>query len=123
MAARLFNCLECLAYRLKSKHGDKSRKAVKDLLGQPDGATVEQQVDGEKYRYDAIEIAGRLRDKLFHGVPFREDDLNLESRPVFRLLSAHPELILDSLQTYCELEIARWANGVSRGLGQGDAKW
>lgn len=73
--ARLFNCLECLAYKLKSKHGGKSRRAVKDLLGLPDGAMAEEHINGERYRYDVIEIAGRLRDKLFHGVMFRAEDL------------------------------------------------
>lgn len=114
--ARLFNCLECLAYKLKSKHGEKSRRAVKDLLGLPDGAMSEVHVNGQRYRFDVIEISGRLRDKLFHGVPFSEEDLNLESRPVFRLLETDPETILDSVLSYCEIEIARWANGVSKGL-------
>jgi hypothetical protein len=114
--ARLFNCLECLAYKLKSKHGGKSRKAVKELLGLPDGAMTEENINGLKFRYDAIEISGRLRDKLFHGVIFRPEDLNQESRNVFTLLESHPQNIVASVLGYCEVEIARWANGSSRGL-------
>lgn len=114
--ARLFNCLECLAYRLKGKHNGKSRKAVKDLLDLPDGAMVEEQINGERYRYDAIEIAGRLRDKLFHGAIFRAEDLNEESRNIFTLLDTHPQQLVNSVLSYCEIEISRWANGASRGL-------
>lgn len=114
--ARLFNCLECLAYKLKGKHGGKSRRAVKDLLGLPDGAMAEEQINGERYRYDVIEIAGRLRDKLFHGVMFRAEDLNEESRNVFTLLETSPQHFVASVLSYCEIEVARWANGTSRGL-------
>jgi hypothetical protein len=114
--ARLFNCLECLACKLKGKHGGKSRRAVKDLLGLEDGAMTEEHINGMTFRYDAIEIAGRLRDKLFHGVMFRAEDLNEESRCVFTLLESNPQNIVASVLGYCELEIARWANGSSRGL-------
>ncbi len=114
--ARLFNCLECLAYKLKGRHEEKSRRAVKDLLGLEDGASVELYLGGVKYRYDAIEIAGRIRDKLFHGVAFQETDLNEESRPAFYLYTNHPDQIVNTIQGYCEMEIARWANGASRGL-------
>ncbi len=114
--ARLFNCLECLAYKLKGKHGGKSRRAVKDLLGLDDGAMTEEHINGMTFRYDAIEIAGRLRDKLFHGAVFRAEDLNEESRCVFTLLESNPQNIVTSVLGYCELEIARWANGTSRGL-------
>lgn len=114
--ARLFNCLECLAYKLKGKHGGKSRKAVKDLLGLSDGATVVEHINGEQYRYDAIEIAGRLRDKLFHGVMFSAEDLNQESRNIFTLLESTPQHFVATVLSYCEIEVARWANGTSRGL-------
>lgn len=113
--ARLFNCLECLAYKLKGKHDGKSRRAVKDLLDLPDGAIVEENINGERYRYDVIEIAGRLRDKLFHGVMFRAEDLNEESRNVFTLLEKNPQHFVALILSYCEIEVARWANGSSRG--------
>ena len=114
--ARFFNCLECLASGLKAKHGEKSRMAVKELLGLQDGAVSETHIAGEKYRFDPVEIGGRIRDKLFHGVQYREDHLNEENRPVWRLLETYPETIATALQEFCELEIARWANGASKGL-------
>lgn len=122
--ARLFNCLECLAGRLKNSDRP-SRKAVKHLLGLSAGGMDEVSGDLGKIRYDPIEIAGRVRDKLFHGTPFRSSDLNAESQPAFALYEQRPQHIAETLQMHCELEIARWANGVSRGRtgdgAQGDA--
>ncbi len=114
--ARLFNCLECLAYKLKRKHAGQTRRAVKELLGQVDGVRVAVQVDDERYEYDIIEIAGRLRDKLFHGAILRASDLNVETRKVFSLIEKNPEQIISTLLSYCEIEISRWANGTSNGL-------
>lgn len=113
--ARLYNCLECLAANLKAKHSGKSRKAVKDLLGLEGGAIEKLHMVGVSYEYDVIEIAGRIRDKLFHGAAFREDALNAASKPVFALLETNPEHVISSLLAFCEVEISRWANGVSRG--------
>jgi len=113
--ARFFSCLESLAYKLKSREVP-SRKAVKQLLGLKDGAFVQQNIDGKEYKYDKIEISGRLRDKLFHGIPFKEKDLNTESKHVFELLKNNPELIANSLRDDCELEFARWSNKASNGL-------
>lgn len=113
--ARFFSCLESLAYKIKSSELP-SRRAVKALLGLEEGAMSHHKLDGEDYKYDRIEIAGRLRDKLFHGVPFRESDLNAQSRHVFELLESKPELIANSLRDDCELEFSRWANGASNGF-------
>lgn len=113
--ARLFNVLECLAYRLKSAERP-SRKAVKLLVGLPDGVDTHLNSGGISYRFDSIEIAGRVRDRLFHGIPFRPSDLNAESRPAFELYEHEPGVIADGLAVRCEMEIARWANGTSVGL-------
>lgn len=115
--ARYFSCLESLAYKLKSKEMP-SRKAVKQLLGLKDGAFVQQNIRGKEYKYDRIEISGRLRDKLFHGIPFKEKDLIVESKHVFELLENEPELIANSLRDDCELEFARWSNKASNGLAK-----
>jgi hypothetical protein len=113
--ARLFSVLESLAYKLKSQ-ACPSRKAVKQLLGLTDGAFVCLKITDKEYKFDRIEISGRLRDKLFHGVPFKEKDLNQSTRHVFELLEKQPETIANSLREDCELEFARWANGASNGL-------
>jgi hypothetical protein len=111
--ARYFNCLECLAYKLKDKD-TRSRKAVKKLIGLEDGAMCEISIQEKKYRYDRIEIAGRIRDKLFHGTEFKKKDLNKESKDAIELYELHPEQIATTIQDDCEIEIARWANGASR---------
>ncbi len=113
--ARFFSCLECFAYKIKSKKRP-SRKAVKYLLGLEDGAVSEVHINEVKYRYDVIEIAGRIRDKLFHGVQFSQDDLIAEAKSVFELYEKYPDQIASSMQSFCEMEIARWSNGTSQGL-------
>lgn len=107
-----FNVLESLAYALKNADTG-SRRAVKIMLGLEAGAMCNLQVDGRQISYDRIEIAGRLRDKYFHGSPFREEDLIAEARSVFYLIEHRPEIIADALLTDCELALARWANDAS----------
>lgn len=113
--ARFFSCLECLAYKLKSDERP-SRKAVKYLLGLEGGAFSEVHIDGKKYRYDVVEIAGRIRDKLFHGVKFKKSHLIKEARTAYELYENNPEQIATTMKSFCEVEIARWANGTSIGL-------
>jgi hypothetical protein len=112
--ARMFNVLEALAFRIKA-HVQGTRRAVKRLLGLADDARAEMAYEDSRYRFDPIEIAGRLRAKLFHGVPFRERDLNAELRPVFALLRAHADDVAKIIGGYCELELNRWARGTSKG--------
>lgn len=113
-AARLFSCLESLAYRVKDDKG--SRQRVRKLLGLEAGATVRIGSGAESYEYDRVEIAGRIRDKLFHGVPFEpEKHLNVSGAKAYRYLLEHPRELGDMLLADCELEFARWANGASIG--------
>jgi len=111
-ACRLFTVLESLAYSLKGE-GIGSRRAVKIMLGLNDGAKSLVQVDNRQISYDRIEIAGRLRDKFFHGVPFLASDLVEEARQVFYLIEHYPAKIADALLGDCELALARWANDAS----------
>ena len=119
--ARFFSCLECFAHKIKSKERP-SRKAVKYLLDLEEGAFSEVHINETKYRYDVIEISGRIRDKLFHGVQFTEDDLISEAKNAYELYEKYPEQIVSAIQGYCELEIAKWSNGASRGLKKPDEK-
>lgn len=111
---RLFNVLEALAYALKTDEIG-SRRAVKMLLGQNDGTMSQVIVENREIFYDPIEIAGRLRDKFFHGAPFRESDLIEKFRPVFYIIENCPDIIADSLLSHCELALSQWANNVSPG--------
>jgi hypothetical protein len=111
--ARFFNVLECLAYKLKKER--RSRTAIRYLLDLEGGAMVEITDRSNRFRFDVVEIGGRVRDALLHGSAFRPEDLNIASRPAFTLYEERPEEIAGPLQSYCELEIARWANNASRG--------
>ena len=117
--ARFYACLESLTYRIRSRHGDKSRAAVRDLIGMPEGAAFSVNAEGQQLTMDRIEVGGRIRDKLIHGVPFNERDLTVEARRAYTYLRTQPAQLRDMLMTDCELEIARWANGTSRRLGDG----
>jgi hypothetical protein len=117
-AARHFSCLEALAYRVKDDEGTgkKSRQRVRKLLGLEAGALSRASDGTNQYEYDRVEIGGRIRDKLFHGAPFRPtEDLNASAAKAYEYLSKHPDQLKDMLQADCELEFARWANGASRG--------
>jgi hypothetical protein len=109
--ARLFSVLESLSYALKKGNG--SRSAIRTMLRLEHGAVGEGSYAGRKIRYERIELAGRLRDKLFHGVPFERKELSEEWRESFDLLSERPEVIASDLMADCELEFARWGNNAS----------
>jgi len=117
-AARHFSCLEALAYRIKDDDGtgQKSRQRVRKLLGLENGAMSRTSDGTNQYEYDRVEIAGRIRDKLFHGAPFRPTEhLNESAAKAYGHLLKHPHQLRDMLQADCELEFTRWANGASRG--------
>jgi len=107
--ARLFNVLECFASENKSALP--SRKAVRYLLGfNVDGEAKEWVIDGKKYCFDLIEIAGRLRDNLFHGARFTEDELNNDAKHAFPLLETHPMELADKLTGYCKAALYSWVS-------------
>lgn len=112
--ARMFSCLEALTYRIKHDKGSRTR--VRTLLGLEYGATVRIGAGDNQYEYDRVEVAGRIRDKLFHGVPFiPAKHLNERAATAYEYLQQHPRQLGDMLLTDCELEFARWANGASNG--------
>jgi hypothetical protein len=117
-AARHFSCLEALAYRIKDDEGTgkKSRQRVRRLIGLDEGAVSRASDGPTQYEYDRVEIAGRIRDKLFHGAPFRPTEhLSESAAKAYGHLLKHPDQLRDILQGDCEIEFARWANGASRG--------
>ena len=110
--ARLFGVLEALAYALKDKETP-SRKAIRKMLGLEDGAVCEVRYAGRTVRYDRIELAGLLRNRVFHGVPFRREHLQAEWRDSFDILTDQPGTLASALMRDCELQFARWANNTS----------
>ncbi|WP_147022870.1 hypothetical protein [Microvirga aerophila] len=120
--ARLFACLEALAYKLKSADRP-SRRAVTFMLGLDEGGTSQVAFDGKSVRYDAIELARLLRDKLFHGAPIEEKDHKGVPVEAFQLLRSRPDQIISELRSHCELEIGRWAidTSIARAVAEGRA--
>jgi len=112
--ARYFACLEALAYRFKAGSVG-SRNAVRQLFLPEVSVTDQIEHEGRTYSVDVIEIAGRLRDKLFHGVPFAEGGLRDDLRWYFTLLKNEPERLASHVAALCELELSRWAQGRSKG--------
>ena len=110
--ARLFSVLEALAYALKAG-GVGSRRAIRTMLDLEAGAVGETSYGGRTIRFERIELSGRLRDKLFHGVQFRREELNDEWRDSYDLLTDKPEILVDALMSDCELQFARWGNNNS----------
>ncbi|MFM5918644.1 MAG: hypothetical protein ACKOOL_14075 [Novosphingobium sp.] len=119
--ARLFSVLESFAYGLKGGSVG-SRAAVRKMLGVESATGETVLADGRKIKFERIELAGRLRDKLFHGVQFEPEDLSVEWRDGYDLVQDHPEVLIHSLKADCELEIARWANGSSIARAAAESK-
>jgi hypothetical protein len=113
-AARYFACLEALAYRLKGD-GIASREAVRQLFRPNISYEMQIEIDGKRMNIDVVEICGRIRDKLFHGVPFTERDLKAEVRSYFSVLQKDPLPLVGQIEAFCEVQLARWANATSPG--------
>jgi hypothetical protein len=113
-AARYFTCLEALAYRLKGGEVG-SKEAVRRLLGSDFSYMMQVEIEGKPVQVDTVEICGRIRDKLFHGVPFREEDLKRDLREYFRIIERDPSELVGQIEAFCEVHLARWANKKSAG--------
>ncbi len=103
--ARLFNVLEGLASENKAE-GLGSRKAVRTLLGMCESGEVREfDIEGRKYQIDLVELAGRFRDKLFHGVPFKQHHLTDETKHGYEALEIAPTYLGDNLAEYCRVAL------------------
>lgn len=112
--AHYFCCLESLAYRIKAS-GRGSRDAVRELLGIEDEANFSCTARGTSYKFDLIAFIGRLRDSLYHGAEFSREKLPEYLRPAFDFMEQDISSIRRAARDYCEMELRRWANGVSAG--------
>lgn len=113
--ALLFDCLEALAYRLKG--GDVgSRQAVRQLFPPDISYKIGIRVSDQALPVDVIEVAGRVRDKIFHGVPFSAADLKpKELQQYYEQAAKQPLELLLALEEFCRLHLVRWARGLSPG--------
>ena len=122
--ARYYSLMEAMAGAIKSPFEHQSgnpamtRTAIRFMIGyflefDIPRFTVTPDRD---FEFDHIELAGRVRDKLFHGggTLVRNDVPNV-LRPGVDLLSLKPDMISHRLRRDCELEIVRWSRRESRG--------
>jgi hypothetical protein len=120
--ARLFSILESLAGPITGQfelqgHKSVTRTAIRFMLGyfvnfDIPRFTVEP---NDEFEFDHIELAGRLRDKIFHGGgTLGVTDVSASLQPGLDLLRVRPDMISHQLRKDCELEISRWATGESR---------
>ena len=52
-------------------------------------------------------------DHILHGVPFRREDLSVEWRDGFDILTNQPSILVSALMADCEIQFANWANNTS----------
>jgi len=123
--ARYFSLLEAMAgainAQFKNEVGEDremTRTAIRFMVGyflefDVPRFTIEPDRD---FEFDHIELAGQVRNKLFHGGgDLSHDDVSKVLHPGVDLLREAPDMISHRLRRDCELEIARWARRDSRG--------
>ncbi|MFA6313996.1 MAG: hypothetical protein WC681_21160, partial [Sterolibacterium sp.] len=106
---RLFNVLECLATKHKQP-GLGSRDAIRAMLGIEPGLNCEITFMEKKVSFDLISVAGKLRDKILHGAPVRDDAFANPDRGAYPIVCSQPHLIAHELQWRIEEEFARRAS-------------
>jgi hypothetical protein len=122
--ARLYSLLESLASPIKSQfsrqagNDAQSRTSIRYMLGyflDKDIPRFTLQDPDEDFEFDHIELAGRLRDKIFHG----GGALSIDSvpdilKPGVRLLELQPRLLVHWLRRDCEQAIVDWGKHQGR---------
>lgn len=120
--ARLFSILELLSGPIKSQfnkqgHEKATRTAIRFMLGYFVDFDIPRftLLPDREFEFDHIELAGRLRDKIFHGGGTLDaTDVATILQPGVELLKLRPGMISHQLRKDCEREIGRWATGESR---------
>lgn len=105
---RLYNVLECLAAKHKAE-GVGSRDAVREMLAIGPGQSCTIHHKGTDVNFDLISVAGRIRDRTFHGARITADAFAVPDRGVMSLLQEVPLFVANELQWRIELEISRRA--------------
>lgn len=121
--SRLFSLLELMSNRITQSFIDYSnykkqklsitRTAIRTLLGYYIDINTPKFIiqDYGEFEFDHIEVAGKLRDKIFHGSGnFRESDLDVNNRAGYKVYKSKPDMISHVLRRDCELAIFNWIN-------------
>jgi hypothetical protein len=122
--ARYFSLMEAMAGGITSQfvhhsgNNAMTRTAIRFMVGYFHEFDVPRFTitPNRDFEFDHIELAGQVRDKLFHGGrELVRDELPVVLRPGFDLLNLKPDMISHRLRRDCEFEIARWSRRESRG--------
>lgn len=121
--ARYYSLLEVMSSPIKSQFEKQSggssitRTAIRFMLGYFQEFDIPRfTINPENdFEFDHIELAGRIRDKIFHGGgEIKHSDVPIELRSGVDLLNQRPDMITHWLRRDCESEIFRWAQRSSR---------
>lgn len=120
--ARLYSVLETMASSITSQFERQAgrpmkRTAIRFMTGYFLEFDIPRFTIGEdrEFEFDHIELAGHVRDKIFHGGGLLHySDVPAKLRVGIDLLHQRPDLIAHALRRDCEQEIVGWTNRVSR---------
>lgn len=122
--ARYYSLMEAMAGGITSQfirqsgNDSMTRTAIRFMLGyflefDVPRFTITPNLD---FEFDHIELAGRVRDRLFHGgQELVGSDVPEVLRPGTDLLRLRPDMISHLLRRDCEQEIVSWSRRESRG--------
>jgi hypothetical protein len=120
--ARYYSLLEAIAGPIQSQFerqaGEpRARSAIRYTIGYFIDFDIPRFtiLPAEDFEFDHIELAGRIRHKIFHGGgALTRADVTKALEPGLQLLARRPDMIAHWLRRDCELEIVRWARRESR---------
>jgi hypothetical protein len=120
--ARLYSVLETMASSITSQFERQAgrpmkRTAIRFMTGYFSEFDISRFTvgDAHEFEFDHIELAGQVRDKIFHGGGLlRREDVPVKLRHGLDLLHLRPDLLCHALRRDCEREIVGWAQKESR---------
>ncbi|MGM0832885.1 MAG: hypothetical protein ACQEUK_08615 [Pseudomonadota bacterium] len=120
--ARMYSLLETIASGISSqfereKKKPMTRAAIRFIAGYFIDYDIPRFTLGKSdyYEFDHIELAGRVRHKIFHGGgQLRVSDVPAKLKPGVELLHRRPDLISHILRRDCEAQLTGWARRTSR---------
>lgn len=111
--AHYFGVLEALSNKYKQPNHKGSKDNIRYMLFNDINSrnVMNWQIGGINYSLDPIEISCRFRNNYYHGgEPTYEKFKELMTIEIWEELSKEKNLIINSLQSYCELQLMKEIN-------------